>query len=110
MRYVLNSAVITSPGTYRYKLVSVSEASLWLASGEFLSAVGYEETAKALSELTGASVPVNRVVLVMQPRDQALVFRLVLPAGERLNPDRKGHMGLDFIREHCEIGLLTREE
>ena len=32
-RYILNSAVITNPGTYTYTLLTVEQAKDWLAKG-----------------------------------------------------------------------------
>ncbi len=51
MKYILNSAVITSPGEYRYRLINADEARKW-AEGGFLSTVGYEQTADALTQTT----------------------------------------------------------
>lgn len=107
MRYILNSAVITSPGSYEYRLVSVGEAKVWLLENDWESLIGYQETADALSDLLHVRVPVNRKVVQMRKGDEALVFRLVLP-GRRVDPDAKGSLGADYIREHCEIGILTR--
>ncbi|WP_297216933.1 DUF1874 domain-containing protein, partial [Thermoplasma sp.] len=53
------------------------------------SAIGHEGTAKVLSDLTGFSIPVNRVAIRMQPGDKALVFRLLdrLPEGKVLTEE-----------------------
>ena len=45
MRYILNSAVITGPGAYEYRLVSEQEAATWIRAGKFVSRVGYPNTA-----------------------------------------------------------------
>jgi hypothetical protein len=108
-KYLLNSAVITSPGMYCYEHVDLDEATKWLEAGDWTSTIGYPETAEALSELTGLRIPVNRSVVTMQPGDQALVFRLVLPPGaRRVAPGAKGGLGVGYILQHCEIGLLER--
>ena len=39
MRYVLNSAVISHPGHYEYKLLTGLEAEVWLKQGRFTSRV-----------------------------------------------------------------------
>lgn len=129
--YILNSAVITAPGTYKYDLTTPSGARAWLLSHTWVSCIGYEETAKALSELTSfsgkyppISIPVNRLVVKMQCEenpnweeegvfyrcDEALVFRLVFPSRYRPDPAQKGRLGEEFIRENCEIGILRRIE
>lgn len=109
MRYILNSAVITSPGSYEYRLIDAEEAAAWLREGGWESTIGYQETAEALSQLSGVQVPVNRRMVRMEEGDEALVFRLVLPPGERrVDPATKGSLGADYIREHCETGILIR--
>lgn len=111
MKYVLNSAVITAPGRYEYRLIPLDRATQWLKAGGWQSTIGYPETAEVLADLTGVAVPVDRRIITMAPGDEALVFRLVLPPGTpRLSPETKGKLGLRFFREHAEMGLLTREE
>ena len=105
MRYILNSAVITSPGRYEYFHISPEEAKNWLQKGGYLSTIGYPETADALELMTGISVAVNRQQITMQPGDEALVFRLT----KRLNlPENKGKVGVSVILNNCEIGILRR--
>ncbi|GIV51865.1 MAG: hypothetical protein KatS3mg038_3117 [Candidatus Kapaibacterium sp.] len=51
-RYLLNSAVITAPGLYRYSLIDVEQAKRWLDGGDPpLSTIRYEQTAVALGML-----------------------------------------------------------
>jgi len=109
MKYILNSAVITSPGEYRYRLVSLDEAKTFLAGGDWLSTIGYQETADALSLITGIHVPMNRKTVTMEVGDLALVFRLVFPPGtDRLAVQSKGKEGIEFILKHCELGFLEK--
>lgn len=108
MKYILNSAVITAPGEYSYRLITPEQAREW-AREAFTSTVGYEETAAALSVLLGCDVAVNRVMIQMQPGDEALVFRLALPPGTpRINPQDKGRILQALESQHFEIGLLRR--
>jgi len=111
-RYILNSAVITAPGAYVYKLISVEEAKNWYFSGTTPeSTIGYEETAEALSQLLGVPIPVNRKTIVMQAGDEALVFRLVLPPNSpRIDPKDKGQIAKHLSAGHWELGLLRRVE
>lgn len=76
MRYVLNSAVITAPGRYSYRLVSEKEAANWLRQGPFMSRVGYHNTAKHIQNISGIKPEVNREATAMLPGDEALVVRL----------------------------------
>ncbi|MEM2057011.1 MAG: DUF1874 domain-containing protein [Thermoproteota archaeon] len=107
MRYILNSAVITTPGAYTYRLIGAEEAKKWLSSGSFESTLGYQETAVALSVITGIPITVNRKMVKMQAGDEALVFRLTCRLDD---PRLKGSVGVDFVLQNCEIGILRKEE
>jgi hypothetical protein len=108
MKYILNSAVITSPGEYRYRLINAGEARKW-AEGGFVSTVGYEQTADALTQLLGVPVPVDRRTITMQAGDEALVFRLVFPPGTpRIDPKDKGRLSAAIMAGQYELGLLSR--
>jgi len=109
--YILNSAVITAPGTYRYTLLQPSEAAellrIWCDPDAFpnppISCIGYEETAEAMAVLLNYRPAINRMTIKMLPGDQALVFRLT----KRLSQaEMKGKLGLSLILSNCEIGLL----
>jgi len=109
MRYYLNSAVITNPGTYEYHLVSIDQAKEWDTNGVVQSTIGYEQTADALNEILGHSVPISRTTIKMQPKDEALVFRLVFPQGSpRIDPADKGRLKKEIIEGHFELGILIR--
>ena len=105
-RWILNSAVITAPGTYTYTLISLDEMRAWLDRGPYQSTIGYKETAQALAELSGRPIPVDRRMIKMAAGDEALVFRLTCRLDD---PRLKGQMGPDFVRDNCEIGILRRE-
>ena len=105
MRYILNSAVITTPGYYNYTIVPVLYMKNWLEDSPYTSTIGYAETAEALSLLTGHNIPVNRVQIKMQTGDEALIFRLTC----RLEDVRqKGKLTPAFILANCEVGILIR--
>ena len=89
MRYILNSAVITAPGSYRYRLVTADEARTWASSG-YTSTVGYPQTAQALEILIGQPVPVDRRMIYMLEGDEALVFRLESAGVRSYRPRRQG--------------------
>lgn len=111
MKYILNSAVVTTFGLYKYEPITTEQAIEFLADGDFVSTIGYAETAAALSVLIGREIPVNRIIIAMKPGDQALVFRLTFPPGSsRLNVGDKGNLTPEFVLENCELGLLTRLE
>jgi len=109
-KYILNSAVITAPGRYDYRLITADDARVWAAGG-FTSTVGYEQTADALTQLLGVPVPVDRRTITMAPGDEALVFRLVFPPGTpRIDPGDKGRLAQAVMDGQYELGLLTRIE
>lgn len=135
-RYLLNSAVLTAFGTWTYTPLTPDEARVWFGGHRVdcgsahwdedtnayggctcgfvppLSTIGYAETATALAELLGLDpddVPVNRLQIRMEAGDEALVFRLTLPAGSpRINPADKGQIAGHVEAGHWELGLLRR--
>jgi len=108
-KYLLNSAVITSEGVYSYRIINLDKAKEWLKDYDWISTIGYEQTALALKEITGIQIPVVRKTIMMKVDDEALVFRLVFPPGtKRIDPKQKGKLSKKFILNNCEIGLLKR--
>lgn len=110
-RYLLNSSVITWPGTYVYDIVTVPEAVRWVNEGPWTSFIGYEQTCRALEQLLGLrqSIPVNRRTIRMRAGDEALVFRINLPAGsQRIEGAVKGNMDMGRILKEgkYELGIL----
>jgi hypothetical protein len=133
MQYLLNSAVLTTFGDWRYTPLTVDQARAWLttcvcdhSSGQvdgetcrtcqgtgypWHSTIRYPETAAGLEDmaaLPAGTIPVNPQTITMEPGDTALVFRLVFPQGFRPDPALKGHLGREFVAQHSEVGLLTR--
>jgi len=90
MLYVLNSATLPlkEGGKYLIKArqLSVKEASEMLKREQFVSAVGHEATAKALSNVFGVEIPFNRVQITLQPGDKLISINLKkrLPEGQVL--------------------------
>jgi hypothetical protein len=108
VRYILNSAVITGAGTYTYRLITPEDARTWLADGPYTSTIGYEETQEALRVLTGVNVHINRVGVMMEPGDEALVIRLAPSmGGRRIDPRLKGKLTPDEVLASFELGLLS---
>lgn len=111
MRFLFSSAVITAPGTYRYRLITLPEARQWIEAGPYYSTIRYAETATALAALVGRKVETRNEIVKMNPGDEALIFRLVFPPGTRgLPTDSKGKVSVSFILDNCEIGVLERTE
>jgi hypothetical protein len=104
MRYVLNSAVISHPGHYEYKLLTGLEAEVWLKRGGFASRVGYKAAAQFLDDRFNVHCPLSREPIAMQPGDEGLVVRLKF----RLPDDQALKVPLKHQNEDWEIGLLKR--
>lgn len=104
MRYILSSAVISTPGTYAYTLLSPTDAAAWLAQGDALSCVGYDITADAMATLLRVRPEVSRRHVRMACGDEALVFRLKM----RVAPHMKYLLTSEFVSANAEIGLLRR--
>lgn len=105
VRYVLNSAVLTNEGTYRYRLVTGNEAQTWLRQGPYESRVRWPATADAMKILLNVMFDVNKEPVYMKRGDEALVFRLtfsVKGTGLQLTAEQIAH--------NCEIGVLTKLE
>lgn len=110
-KFILNCAVITSPGTYKYELVDVETAKRWLTEGGWISAIVYPEMAEALKRLTGIRVPVKLTTIRMEVGDEALIFRLAFKPGDpRPDVALKGLLGMDWLLERCEFGILKKIE
>ena len=106
MRYVLSSAVIPGPGVYRYTLMPVADARVWLgAGGPWESRVGLAATALYIERVLGVKVPVLRVIVRLRPGDEALVVRRTY----RVRDVEIKHWQ-QFTDEGWEIGLLQRVE
>lgn len=99
--YILNAPIITSYGVFSYRKATVEEARRLISSGEFISAVGHEETAQLLTRLLGRPIPASRVKIKMKPGDKALVFRVLtrLPEGAILSRE-------ELEKIPYELGIL----
>ena len=104
--YLLNSPIITGPGIYKYTEISAEEARdiLHQHIGCWESAIGHAVTAQLLYYLLDADVTVNRIEVILQPGDAAIVLRLMqrLPEGMVIT-DKEQLTGIGY-----QLGLLTR--
>ena len=78
MLYILNTSILPSFGTYRYRALSIDKARELVKKEKFESAIGHEATAKILSGLLEVEVPVNRQAINMSEGDKAIVFKLLI--------------------------------
>jgi hypothetical protein len=104
VRYVLNSAVITAPGVYAYRRLTVDQARAWLRQGPVVSRVGYPETLAYLRDVLGVTLPLSREATAMAIGDEALVVRLRYRLPDAGLKGRAHPGAADW-----ELGLLLRE-
>jgi len=102
-RYILNSAVITSQGVYKYTIIPPEEAREWVLQGNWESRIGYSQTADHIEWLTGVRPPLNREAAVMGLGDEALVVRLKYRVAD---PSQKGSVTAG--PNDWEYGILRR--
>ena len=102
--YLLNSAVLTAFGRYNYSELTLDSAKALLLSRPFESAIGHQPTATLLSQLLDRSILCQRTNIVMQPHDEAVVFRIAvrLPDYSELSVEQLAELPVEF-------GLLVRE-
>jgi len=73
--YVLDSAVLTSFGDYRYTKITEGIARDILKTNDFISAVGDKLTAEIMSKILGVKIPYNHIEIKMNIGDVAVVFK-----------------------------------
>lgn len=102
MRYIIGAPAMTAYGSYTYEPISVAEAKRWIEEGEVCSALG-PTTAQALGMLVEQRVAADPRVVVMQPGDEALMFRLTMPLAFFVGEE---YLTLEFVVTHHEMGLV----
>lgn len=108
---LLNTSIITVPDTYTCRPVTpefarslvVQYASDGVTDPPYVSAIGHQATADALTEILGCVVPVNRIAFEQQPGQEALVLKLRgrIPEGAILDRAALDEIGFD-------LWLMTR--
>ena len=73
---ILNTSILTAPGKYDLKDISLEDAKDLVADNDLDSAVGHVSTAQVMTTLLGVDIPVNRQMFVQEAGQKALVFKL----------------------------------
>ena len=73
---LLNAPVLTSEGRFRFHAVDLDTARAIVREGEFLSAIGHDQTARLISRLLEIDCQPCRRQVIQRPTQRALVFRL----------------------------------
>jgi len=90
MLYILNSSTLPlKPGKeyiIKAKEITIEEAKKILQSEPFVSAVGHEATAQALTNVFGINIPYNRVQIFLGDGDKliSIILKKRLPEGQVL--------------------------
>jgi len=108
---LLNTPICTVPGRYEVRPISAEEAYQQVLSyctdgmtdPPYLSAIGHQASADALSEILLTKVDVNRIAFEQQPGQEAIVLKLRnrIPEGQILDWEALKKIGFD-------LWLMTR--
>lgn len=100
---LLNTAVLTSFGLFKFKPLTLAEVIKIVKNAEIVSAIGHAATAEILSDILGIRVIANRFNYVQNVGDTVLVFKLKsrIPEGKILNKNEMEEIGYEF-------GVLTK--
>lgn len=106
-RFVLSAPVLSSPGTFEYRLVPLREARHWLNRGPYVSLIRHEVVAEATQILLGELPPIEYAQrrAFMKVGDEALIVNF--KAGNLANMKRED-ISPDFVRSRTDVGLLRR--
>lgn len=104
MIFVMDTAIMTAFGTYKYWEVTPAEAKEYL-SKEFVSAVGHYSTADFLTGLFGVEIQYNRIQIRMQKGDKAIVIKFLqrLPYNKKLTRE-------EIASVQYQLGIMERIE
>lgn len=73
-KYILNAAVITNYGVFKYIPITLSETKQMLKEEKHICAIGHDSTAQLFSLITEYEVEPNRLQVKMEKGDTAIVF------------------------------------
>lgn len=111
MLYLMSTTVIPpgADGTWTMTTITPEQAAELAANEPFVSAVGHDSSAEAMTAALGVPVKANRIAVVPKPRDRFLCLRLLGRAPEGVVLDRAGLDAIGFawvlLEYHTEIHL-----
>lgn len=101
---VLNTSIVTAPGSYTMRPITLREAlnicmDQTSHTQPIQSAIGHESTADIVSRLLGENLPVCREAYRQPPGARAIVFKLRgrPPEGKILSREEIEAIGYDFF-------------
>ena len=104
--YLMSTTVIPhgADGVWTMRTLSPQEAADVAKAEPFISAVGHDSSAEAMSAALGVPVTANRITVQPEPGDRFLCLRLLSRAPEGVILDRAGLDAIGFT-----WALLTYE-
>lgn len=101
--YVLNTSIITEPGSYEFININLKEVKILSEMVKFESAVGHESTAKVLTDVLGQDIKFNRIDFKQSVGETVLIAKTKKrgPEGKILTVDQLKDIGMEY-------GLLKR--
>ncbi len=99
MNYLMNSSIITNVGVFELTPLTTAEARKLTKAGEWLSSIGHQSTASAMSAVLETKVEMNRIQIHFEIKDTAIVFKPTgrLPEGVVLNLEELEEVGWELF-------------
>lgn len=73
---IFNGTVATTNGIYRISDITIDDAKKLISQNGFISAIGHQATAEAISDAFNVNIPMNRINFKQQVGQKAIVFKL----------------------------------
>lgn len=73
---IFNGTIATTNGVYKISDITIAEAKKLICENGFISAIGHEATAEAISDCFNINIPMNRIDFKQQVGQKAIVFKL----------------------------------
>lgn len=94
--YLINSSVITSDGTYSLETIGAIQFACELKTTDFISTIGYQETADLVADMIGKPVPVSREQITMKTGDVAYVVKLKYRINDPKTKGQVSYSSMDY--------------
>ncbi|SDK93288.1 YddF family protein [Natronincola ferrireducens] len=95
---LFNGTVATTNGIYQISNITIEEAKALIQEHSYISAIGHEATAQAMSDLLGVGVEMNRIQFFQEVGQKAIVLKLNVrpPEGVILTREEIEKVGYSF--------------
>lgn len=107
-KYIMSSAVITGPGTYKMELIDKERVRQELVENRYISTIDKFNLVSAFNMAISPETPIimNRMYVKMNVNDKAIIFKLK----RKITDDMNGADLKNFIRNNYETYMLERIE